>query len=206
MMKILKNDLKSLVETEENKFAMIEANNLHPTQIEVLPDLLPVYAKIPCNGLRTPCRLEIQIGKLGGLLVLASNIHKYPKEDDHQFERDKLILAKGYKAKEIKFDLKGENNNKKKSLIMLEALANGQVLPIKPDSAPVKQAPAGAKLSKSDLIFQGEKSKIFMFQKAGFDDSFGQDDFLYLSFLSQSGGTIRIRALFPNQQGQYGVE
>ena len=78
MIKILKNDLKSCIEPEEHKYVIVDPNNLQMTHLEVLPDLLPVYAKIPCSCLRTPLQLEVNMGKMDALLILASNSHKFP--------------------------------------------------------------------------------------------------------------------------------
>jgi len=57
------------------------------------------------------------MGKMDALLVLASNSHKFPSEDDHLFERDKLFLSERVKLPEQ--DKK--KADRKKSLIMMEA-------------------------------------------------------------------------------------
>ena len=42
------------------------------------------------------------------------------------------------------------------------------------------------------------------FAKAGYKDYFSETDTLYVTFISQFGGTIKARALFPNNHGGFG--
>jgi len=55
MIKILKNDLKATVATEEEKYQVLQPNHPSLISVEVLPDLLPVYAKVHCSLLKSPC-------------------------------------------------------------------------------------------------------------------------------------------------------
>lgn len=47
--KIMKNDLKSIIAPEEQKYQLMIPDNPNYINVEVLPDMLPVYLKMPCS-------------------------------------------------------------------------------------------------------------------------------------------------------------
>lgn len=55
--------------------------------------MIPVYLKIPCSNLRSPCQFEVVMQELDAMQVLLSTVHKFPKEEEEQFEKEKLVLA-----------------------------------------------------------------------------------------------------------------
>jgi hypothetical protein len=71
-------------------------DNPNYIQVEVLPDMLPVFLKIPCSNLRSPCQFELQMGTVSALHVMISTTHQYPGEEKNQREAEKLIIQDLY--------------------------------------------------------------------------------------------------------------
>ena len=92
MIKILKNELKSTIAPEEEKYQTLTANNPNYLNVEVLPDLLPVYVKVSCPNLKTPCLFEIVMEGVEALQMIVSTLHKFPMEENKQFEKEKLFI------------------------------------------------------------------------------------------------------------------
>jgi hypothetical protein len=49
------------------------------------------------------------------------------------------------------------------------------------------------------------KKKHFNFAKTDYKDNFDENDQIYLKFVSQEGGTIKIKGAFPNDYGGFGA-
>jgi len=130
--------------------------------------------------------------------MLVSTEHKFPSEENMQFEREKLFVqnpeAQAHVEEEMKRaqQMRGKKGGerRKTSLLMIEA------------SSKIPQQ-AGAELS-NDPALQRMKRKLYKFAKAGYKDYFAEDDILYITFVSQYGGTIKAKALFPNNHGGFG--
>lgn len=91
MLKLMKNQLNNLVAPDVDKYQTLIPNNDYET-VEVLPQLIPVYLKVPCNSLLSPCRFEVLMNDLDAMQVLMSTQHKFPSENKEQFEKEKLIV------------------------------------------------------------------------------------------------------------------
>ncbi len=50
--------------------------------VEVLPEMIPVYLKVPCSLLKSPCFFEVLMNDIDVMHVLMSTSHKFPKEDN----------------------------------------------------------------------------------------------------------------------------
>ena len=130
--------------------------------------------------------------------MLISTEHKFPSEENTQFEREKLFVqdaqAQAHVEEEMKRDqrMRGKKGGerRKTSLLMLEA------------SSKIPHSSGGDSTSASTQ--QRVKRKLYKFAKAGYKDYFLEDDILYISFVSQYGGTIKAKALFPNNHGGFG--
>jgi len=44
--------------------------------------MIPVYIKVPCGMLRSPCQFEVVMQELDAMQVLISTVHKFPKEEE----------------------------------------------------------------------------------------------------------------------------
>ncbi len=88
MIKILKNELKQCIAPEEQTYYIVDPHHLQQTAVEVLPNLLPVYANIPCSNLPSPCQLENPIGKTAAPLGIGSNPQQFPSDAGPHSERD----------------------------------------------------------------------------------------------------------------------
>ena len=91
VVKILKNQISTLVAPDEDKYQVILPNCNFET-VEVLPQMIPTYLKIPCSLLRSPCQFEVHMNDLDAMHVMMSTEHKFPQEDKAQFEKEKLVL------------------------------------------------------------------------------------------------------------------
>lgn len=60
--KHFKNELKQVVTTDAEKYHPLSSNNPNFTLIDVLPDRKPVYIKMPCGSLWSPCIIELMLG------------------------------------------------------------------------------------------------------------------------------------------------
>ena len=56
-----------MIAPEEEKYQIMEANFPNYMNVELLPDLLPVYLKVSCAGQRSPCQLEIVMDGLDAI-------------------------------------------------------------------------------------------------------------------------------------------
>ena len=159
---------------------------------------MPVYVKVPCANLKSPCQLEIQMENVEAVQMLISTEHKFPSEENMQFEREKLFVqdaeAQAHVEEEMKRATQKQSKKggerRKTSLLMIEASS--------------KIACKAAGEHGDDPTQQRVKRKLYKFAKAGYKDYFAEDDILYITFVSQYGGTIKAKALFPNNHGGFG--
>ena len=130
--------------------------------------------------------------------MLISTDHKFPSEENGQFEREKVFVqdpeSQAHVEEEMKRDqrMRGKKGGEKRktSLLMIEA------------SSRTAQN-AGSEPTGAGIPHRGQR-KLFKFAKAGYKDYFMEDDILYITFVSQYGGTIKAKALFPNNHGGFG--
>ena len=116
--KILKNEMKSIVAPDEQKYNIMIPDNPNYITVEVLPDCLPVFLKIPCSNLRSPCQFEIQMGTVNAIHVMMSTSHQFPGEEKDQREAERLIIKELYpQASE-----KNEKKEYKKILVVEDLL------------------------------------------------------------------------------------
>jgi hypothetical protein len=66
------------------------------SNVEVLTDMLPVYLKMPCSNLRSPCQFEIQMGSVCAMHIMMSTTHQMPGEEKDQREYEKLLIQELY--------------------------------------------------------------------------------------------------------------
>ena len=58
----MKNSLKSLVEPEDKIYQILTPNSqLEWDHIDILPDRIPIYAKIDVSGFKSPATLIMQV-------------------------------------------------------------------------------------------------------------------------------------------------
>lgn len=62
--KHFKNELKQVVTTDAEKYHPLSSNNPNFTLIDVLPENKPVYLKMPCGSLWSPCTIELMLGNV----------------------------------------------------------------------------------------------------------------------------------------------
>jgi len=87
----MKYQLINLVAPESEKYQLIIPNNEY-NNVEVLPEMIPVYLKVPCSLLKSPCFFEVLMNDVEVMHVLMSTHHKFPKEENQLYEYEKLIM------------------------------------------------------------------------------------------------------------------
>lgn len=180
-----------MIAPEEEKYQIMEPNFPNYMNVELLPDLLPVYIKVSCAGQRSPCQLEIVMDGLDAIQVLVSNEHKFPKEEGQLFEKEKLLINHDIVPAESLKKGKGDNKVKKTSILLIEAAS--QAL-----KNPQGKVDLGLVRRGSGTSILARQKKHILFSKAGFKDEFNLEDNMYIAILSQTGGTAQLKANFPN--------
>lgn len=181
--KQFKNELKQIVTTDAEKYHPLSSGNPNFTFIDVLPDSKPVYIKMPCGSLWSPCTIELMLGDVEQLQVLLSTVDKFPALQDHKYEREKQFI------KERKEKVKGEKEANPRMSVDEAATARSTV----------GSAPGGQGLGAQELRNTiNEKKFTFGFMKTGeyHSTQFEDHEVIYMTLLSQSGGTVRMRAEF----------
>ena len=180
-----------MIAPEEEKYQIMEPNFPNYMNVELLPDLLPVYIKVSCTGQRSPCQLEIVMDGLDAIQVLVSNEHKFPKEEGQLFEKEKLLINHDIVPAESLKKGKSDNKVKKTSILLIEAAS--QAL-----KNPQGKVDLGLVRRGSGTSILARQKKHILFSKAGFKDEFNLEDNMYIAILSQTGGTAQLKANFPN--------
>lgn len=165
-----------MIAPEEEKYQIMEPNFPNYMNVELLPDLLPVYLKVSCAGQRSPCQLEIVMDGLDAIQVLVSNEHKFPKEEGQLFEKEKLLINHDVVPPE---SLKkgADQKTKKTSILLIEAASQAVKNPQgKLDLGLIRRASGTSILAKH--------KKHIIFSKAGFKDEFNPEDNMYIAILS----------------------
>lgn len=172
--KILKNDLRSIVAPEESKYQPLLPDNPNYQTIECLPHMLPIYLKVPASMMKSPMQFEILMGNVNAMQVLMSTEDKFPSEEKKAFEKEKLL----FRSCLFPSAIKKENQKKpqKNSILVIEASAAFESQ--KPANEAVIQ-----KLNKHNT-HEGLKKRQFLFGKANFKENFDEGDVIYLTILT----------------------
>jgi hypothetical protein len=93
-MKMFRNELRTLVATEQEIYHHIKPNGSNFMVIDVLPELKPVYAVLDCGTTKLGCNFEFLLCETPELTVLLSSQHKFPSKSrmKQEFEREKTFV------------------------------------------------------------------------------------------------------------------
>lgn len=113
-LKILKNNLKSLVTTEQEKYVEITPNDKGFKKIETLPDMLPTYCRVQCGGKRSPSSIELIMDDVDAVHIMISTIHPFPGKQnpgslkDSANEKEKLYIKDPRISQKLKEEVEAE--------------------------------------------------------------------------------------------------
>lgn len=121
--KILQNEMKSVIAPEEDKYTILKGDSPDYETVDCLPDMLPVYLKLPASALRSPMQFEILLGNVNALQVLMSTEHPYPVEERKQYEKETLLFRQILLNNSIKREEEKKKKPQKNSILVIEASA-----------------------------------------------------------------------------------
>jgi len=158
-----------LVASESEMYHHIKPNGSDFIKIDVLPDFKPVYAILDCGTTKNAAQFEVLLGDTTMLQMLLSSVHKFPKTEKKEFQREKTI-EKG-KAEEDE------------SMLVLGKKQTSQI-----------KSPTATK-SKSEVAQIKPYTCIF----GRHADNESETNKIYISLLSTYGGTIKIKHVWRKE-------
>ena len=115
--------MKSVIAPEEDKYTILKGDSPEYEIVDCLPDMLPVYLKLPASALRSPMQFEVLLGNVNSLQVLMSTEHPYPVEERKQYEKEILLFRSILLNNGIKKEEEKKKKPQKNSILVIEASA-----------------------------------------------------------------------------------